>query len=380
MKQGLTNVIQVSSLDIPGIVGLFRKTKQVCAFMGPPGCGKTESVKECARRCATEQNLEFVENPTPDDWDNPKNFCFSVVLASQIEEIDTRGLPNIYKKGDGGEITRYSITELFPVKGTGIVFLDEFPNGRTQVMNALQPMLLNHNAGGYHISDDIQFIVAGNRPSDNCGTFYIPAALRNRMAWYEVNRPEVKQLIEKMQQIGRTLNPKLVGWVLTIGHKYVDNFDPKAEQYAYGTPRSMEMASNALDAIPDRDFEMAKRIVGGWMGENAGQDYIQFRKLAEKVDIDHLMAHPETIKKYATGDQGLLYSIFVNLSEKACSEKGIGPVFEILNELDRDEYGVFVMNSMIRSQGVSGTGKLIKGSKVAAAAMPKYLDLVSFRE
>ena len=356
-KQGLMNVVNISSLDIPELLGLYRQGNKVLSLMGPPGCGKTEGVREGARRQAKKMGLTYVECPTPDDWRNPKNFCLSVVLTSQIEEIDARGLPHVVEV-DGKQMTVFTITELFPVVGTGIIFLDEFPNGRTQVQTAMQPMLLNHIAGGYHISDGIQFVVAGNRPQDNCGTFYIPYALRNRLQWYEVQRPKTEDLIQKMQDIGKPLHPKLIGWVLSVGSKYVDNFDPKAEQYAYATPRSLEMASDMLTVVDKEhgtNHKMYTRVVGAAMGENAGLDFVTFLKLSDAIDINKLLDSPDMIKRYANGDPGLLFSICVNLSERSLDEKQVVKVFKVMEALDRKEFGVFIVHSMIRGLGNAKT-------------------------
>ena len=379
-KTGLINVVNVSSLKVPELVGIYRKGKKVLSLMGPPGCGKTESVREGAKKEAGKLGLNYVECPTPEDWANPKNFCFSIVLTSQIEEIDARGLPHIIEV-DGKKITVFTITELFPTKGTGIVFLDEFPNGRTQVQTAMQPMLLNHVAGGYHISEDIQFIVAGNRPQDNCGTFYIPYALRNRLQWYEVQSPSTEQLISKMQSIGKPLHPKLVGWVSSVGSRYVNNFDPKSEQYAYATPRSLEAGSDMLTVI-DKEVVGPKldayaQVLGAAMGENAGLDFRAFLKLSENVDIDKLLDNPATIKRYAAdgSDPGLLYSICVNLAERACDEKQVVKVFKVMEALDQKEFGVFIINSMLRQVGNVNAVKLLNKPELAAL-ISKYHELV----
>lgn len=373
---GLTNVIQIRTTQIPDICGVMRKTKQVVSFMGPPGCGKTASVQMFAKQLAEGQNKKFIENPHPDDWDNDENFCFSTVLTSQIEEIDTRGLPHITVKKNGDSITVYTMTELFPAKGHGVIFLDEFANGRTQVQNALQQILLEHKAGNLVISPDIQFVMASNRPQDNCGTFYIPAALRNRVAWFEVNRPKTEEWLKLMRKIGRPINPWIEGFILAVGEKYVDNFNPKAEQYAYGTIRSVELASRAIDGI--NEPEIIGMLVGGFMGAAAGQDLKAFIALSAEVDLHKLLDNPSMIKKY-TDRIGMIYSICVNLIQKAVEgdDKTREKVFQVLEQVGADEYALFVINGILRTKGAPATVTILKNSQTAMKNITKYQSLLS---
>jgi DNA polymerase III delta prime subunit len=373
---GMTNVIQIRTTQIPDILNIMRKTKQVVSFMGPPGCGKTASVQMFAKELADAAGKKFVENPSPDDWDNEENFCFSTVLTSQIEEIDTRGLPHITTKANGQAMTVYTMTELFPPKGKGVIFLDEFANGRTQVQNALQQILLEHKAGNMVISPDIQFVMASNRPQDNCGTFYVPAALRNRVAWFEVNRPKTEEWLKIMRKIGRPINPWIEGFVLAVGEKYVDNFNPKAEQYAYGTIRSVELASKAIDGI--NEPEVIGMLVGGFMGAAAGQDLKAFIALSAEIDLAKLLDNPIMIKKY-TDRIGMIYSICVNLIKKGCEgdDKTREKIFQVLEQIGADEYAVFVINGFLREKGKNVAVNYVKNSPTGVKNIVKWSSLLS---
>jgi len=373
-SSSLNNVVNVTSLDVPKLLSIFRKHGEVPGFLGAPGVGKTASIKQWAIDEAKRQSKTFVECPTVEDWDNPENFCYSVVLTSQIEEIDSRGLPHVVTKDGGEQVTVYTLTELFPQKGTGVIVLDEFPNGRTQVQNAMQPMILEHKAGSVLISPDIQFIVAGNRQSDNCGTHFVPSALRNRVFWYEVSKPSVTDWLDKMDEIGQPINPRMAAWMLSIGAKYYDNFDPRAEQYAYGTTRSVHKASEIIE--DQTDYKMIQKLVGGAIGEDAGIEFVAFLKLTETVDINALLKDPKQIHTYED-NLGLLYSISITLIDKFVDTIGSNePILDIIMETKRKEHGMFILRGTMNKLGKSKFIERLTKCKNAKDITNKYYQLL----
>lgn len=377
-KNNLNNVVGVTSLDVPELLTIFRKHGKVPGFLGAPGVGKTASIKQWAIEEAARQGKTFVECPTIEDWDNPNNFCYSVVLTSQIEEIDSRGLPHVVTKNDNEQVTVYTLTELFPKNGCGVIVLDEFPNGRTQVQNAMQPMILEHKAGSMLISKDIQFIVAGNRQSDNCGTHFIPAALRNRVFWYEVSKPSVGDWLDKMEEIGRPINPRMAAWMLSVGAKFYDNFDPRAEQYAYGTTRSVHQASEIIDGISD--YKMIQKLVGGAIGEDAGMEFVSFLKLTETVDVNALLKDPKEIHKYED-NLGLLYSISITLIDKFVDTIGSNEaILDVIMETKRKEHGMFILKGTMNKLGKAKFIERLTKCKNAKNITNKYYQLLKGEE
>ena len=93
-EESMPNMAQISSVDIPELVIKFRETKKVLSLMGGPGIGKTAGLNYGGSIIAKKLGKKVVVNPTPEDWLNPDNFCISTVLASQMEELDTKGLPS----------------------------------------------------------------------------------------------------------------------------------------------------------------------------------------------------------------------------------------------------------------------------------------------
>jgi hypothetical protein len=113
------------------------------------------------------------------------------------------------------------------------------------------------------------------------------------------------------------------------------------------------------------------------MGVNAGMDFVNFLKLSEKVDIDELLKKPSLIKKYNTGDVGLIYSICVNLVDRASSIKDVANVFKVMEELGIDEYAIFIVNGMIGKVGAFEAIKLLRELPQAQAQTMKLLSNIS---
>lgn len=376
---GMGNVVKISSLEIPTYLKMFRACGEVAALMGPPGVGKSAAVEAFGKWCAEEGKYNYVNNPTAESWKNPNNFCMGVLLTSVIEETDVVGYPHVIKDEGEAFIAKYALNELLPIAGRGIVFFDEFPNGRTQVQNALQRILLEHRLGNYIISPDIQFIVAGNRPEDNCGTYYIPSAARNRVGWLEVSRAKVEDWLELMDDIGQPIDPVIAAWMLSIGSKFFDNFDPKAEQYAFGTTRSVTKASKILaqakkDGITD--MKVLEKLIGAFIGADAGQELIMFMKLTEKVDMTNLLQQPIKIHAYED-DLGVTYSIALNLVDKFCEDsKYADNIMAIFGETNRKEIGAFALKSILNKLGANKALERITKCKNGKEVMMKYHKII----
>ena len=376
---GMQDMEQISSADIPEMVERFRKTGQVVYFIGQPGTGKTQAVFHAARIIAKKMGLNYVDTPSLADWSDPNNFCVGSIMASQIEEMDTKGVPTIEKMENGSKITIFTPTELFPREGTGILFCDEFANGRSSVQNAFQPIFLEHKSGSFKISANIQFVLASNRPQDNCGTFNVPAALRNRVAWFEVSPPPLEEWISLMIKLNRAIDPRITGFLLSVGSKYIgDDFDAKRNSYAYPSRRTLEMASEAIRG--EKNFKMIKRLVGALLGAGAGFDLASFLELSEKVNVDNLLNNPKEINKYL-GDPGTLYSICIALVDNGKDMARSEKVLNVLMALSADEFGLFVVQGMMREYGPDGVMKRVNSApNVGPQLMNKYVHLIKAKD
>ena len=376
MKHGMNNVTNISTDEIGQMVEIHRDKSEVVAFISEPGAGKTASIIAAGKRLAKKLGKRFVLNPTIEEWEMDDTFCVSTLILATIEEIDVRGMPHV-TMFNNRQLTRYSLTELFPVKGTGIILVDEFANARSNIQNSMQDVLLEHKAGNYPISKDIQFVIATNGPQHNTGTYYIPSALRNRVSWFEVVPCNEEKWLEIMDDID-PIDPRVAAWLLSIGSKYYRNFDPKAEQYGYGTMRSLHKASNLIKGITDES--LLRKLMGGRVGDDAGQDFLAFTKLTQKVDINALLKNPAAISEYED-NIGLLYSICVTLVDKFIDTPSTNEnIIDILDIMKRKENGVFILKNIKNKLGRANfMTRLSKCSNIKKVAT-KYHQLLRGEE
>lgn len=368
---GMNNVVKIPITEVAQYADICIKAGEVPAFFGPPGIGKTSVLSQRAEVRAKKLGLKFNPHPTAKDWDDPTLYNFATNLLSQMEELDTRGLPHVITKPNGEQVTVYTPSELFPTnpKAQGEILLDEFANGHTRVQNSMQQIILEHAAGTMKLAPDVKFIIAGNRPDDNTAVNFIPMALRNRIAWFEVSKDKVESWLEAMEEIGQPINASMAAFMLSEGKEYYDNFKPETDLYAYGTMRSIQKASRIIEGI--EDHKQIEKLVGAFMGADAGKDFVSFLRLTEKVDMVKVLNNPSEIHKYED-NLGLLYSICINLIDKAVeSQANAEKVLAVIGETNKREHGVFVIKGIMNKMGAKANERIVK-CKNAPEVMTKY--------
>jgi hypothetical protein len=336
--------------DLPQLATIAYHNKHAIAVMGPPGCGKTEALRAVYSNLAKEMGKNFVFNPKFEDWLDEKNFCLLTLIGSQIQEIDAVGIPHIRGVVGYGDITEFTPTELFPQEGIaaeGVIFLDEVGNAQEPVKNALQ----NYLTGGGKISSNIRWAAATNSMEDNSGVGHTGMAFRNRFQWYQTEYPELEAWLKLMEKIGKAIDIKISAYLLSIGRKNYITYDPEKDQYAYSTNRSLEKASQSIEKLDKKDYDLLHKVVGGHLGNSWATDWIEFLQLSDKVDMEHLMKHPKEIKKHET-NIGTFYSICVSLVEIANKNSTkINTVLDVVVEMSRDDFGLLVLGGIIKKIG-----------------------------
>ena len=373
MVKQMQNTVVVGMDQMAEIVEENFTAKQNVMFYGSPGVGKTSIITQTAQKMAKDRGLEYVYQPTAEQWANPANFCLSVIIISQIDELDVKGLPNIKHSADGTSTTTFTTTDMFPKSGQGIILLDEFGNGQQPVMNAFQPILNERTAGNTKISDDISFVLASNKVTDNSNVKPLPSALKSRMCTYEVGLQEVEDWTKAMTKGNMKIDKRIEAFLLTMP-RYFYNFDPaKSTANGYGCPRSHHRVSEMIGDVTE--LKKLSRIYGSWAGRDIGDAFRSFVKLAATVDIADLMIHPEKIAEHED-DIGKLYSICIALVDKGVkSKEAAGKVFRIMDAMSRDEFGLYIFNSMLGEMGKNKLTALARADPKNAKLMLRYSQL-----
>ena len=236
-------------------------------LQGEPGIGKSSLLEMIASRMGYAH--AYIDVPNMDLGD----------IAMPVIDHDTkttRYYPNARFKVHTGE----------PV----VVMLDEFTKGAEPVKNMLHPMLekANPRLGDISLNKDL-FIVflTGNLTTDGVGD-NLKAHSRNRLVPVTISKPDADQWIE--WAIGKGIEAEVIAWVSRFPQvlaSYTDGgqndnpyiYNPKRNQNAFVSPRSLETASNIVRTRKQNDPDAVIAALTGAIGESGARDmqaYIEF--------------------------------------------------------------------------------------------------------
>lgn len=226
---------------------LHVKTMPSVMLWGPPGVGKSQAVRQIARKIET---------------DTSKKVNVTDVRLLLFNPIDLRGIPTANADKTLAVWLKPQIFQMDPDDSVvNILFLDEISAASQSVQAAAYQITLDRVIGEHKLPDNCIVIAAGNRTTDKSVAYKMPKALANRLMHIEV----VDSFSSwKKWAVRSGINPKVIGF-LSFRRNYLMNFDPSDEDLAFSTPRSWEMVSNILNCIDD-DIEKMFPLISGIVG------------------------------------------------------------------------------------------------------------------
>lgn len=221
---------------------------------GPPGVGKSQGVRQLAG--SIEANTGRKVNITD-------------VRLLLFNPVDLRGIPTanadrtlavwlkpkIFQMDDSDEVIN-------------ILFLDEISAAPQSVQAAAYQITLDRAVGEHKLPENCIVIAAGNRVSDKSVTYKMPKALANRLCHIETG-PDFKSW--KGWAVSKGVNPMVTGF-LSFRKDYLMQFEPKAEDLVFPTPRSWEMVSNILNYVNADPVEV-RALICGCVGVGAAMEF-----------------------------------------------------------------------------------------------------------
>lgn len=284
-QQTLKTLKGITTMNIISIVELLKPLAAAglnVGLTGQPGVGKTESIKAWAKTLkASDIRPDLAE---PGDEDKPVRFI-SIACCTK-ESIDISGLMEIR---DG--VTKWSPPSWIPVgAAVSVVFLDEFFAAEIPVQLAFQ-RLIDKDLDGCEVAPRTMFIIAGNRPEDNCGvSAEIPQHIRNRCCWFNVESDTAAW--RAWAEDNGVL--KVIIDFIAYRPEMLNRFNPKSKDAAFATPRSVTRFSDVAKlARPEQWMMLAAGICGtAWSAE-----FMQFVRLHDSIpSIDEVLANAGTFK------------------------------------------------------------------------------------
>jgi hypothetical protein len=252
--------------------------------------------------------------------------------------------------------TRYYPNARFGVH-TGkpiVVMLDEFTKGADPVKNMLHPMLEKANPRLGDISiDPKEYIVflTGNLTTDGVGDS-LKAHSRNRLVPVRVAKPNADQWMEWAINKG-TIAPEVIAWVSRFPQvlaSYTDGgqnenpyiYNPKRNQNAFVSPRSLETASNIVRTRAENDADAVIAALTGAIGESGARDMQAYIEFADQLPTwEATITNPKTAA-VPTSPGACAIVVFGAIAR--VTKENITPFMEYLERFEAEWQAVFAIN------------------------------------
>jgi len=272
--------------------------KQPTWLHGKPGIGKTDIVNQVCEKLGLRM------------WRFPPTVT--------LDPVDVRGLPTV----ENGQ-TVWARPDLWPSDPdwSGVVFLDELPQGSVAVQSSLMQAVQCRRIGDMKIPDGAIFVAAGNRQEDRAGANRVITPLANRFLHLDVDvDPQQWQL----WAVQNGVHSDVRGY-LSYRPGNLDTFDPKTDARAFATPRSWVAASRLVEGegVPEH---LLYSLVAGLVGEGPSAEFLAFRQIRKELpDRAEIWKNPRKAP-VPTKDPQILYALVTALADDSRTVEDLEPL------------------------------------------------------
>jgi len=296
---------------------------------GEPGIGKSTMLSTIAKALPN-HNAAYMDVPNMDLGD----IAMPVI---DHEARVTRYYPN----------ARFRLHEGKPV----IVMLDEFTKGAEPIKNMLHPLLevTNPRLGDVSIDEESIVFMTGNLLTDGVGD-NMKAHTRNRIVEITVRKPSSEEWLE--WALNNDQDPSVMAWVRQFPHalaSYTDGendnayiYNPRKQQAAYVSPRSLAIASNIVSQRDKNDTDATISALKGAIGEAAARDMEAFIAYQDQLPSwDSIIAGPgsATVPTSAGACAVLVFGAISKIDRQSMT-----PFMKYLERFDMEWQAAFAIN------------------------------------
>ena len=267
--------MKITTKELTDLVIDVLKARLVPMIHGSPGIGKSDIIKEIAKRF--------------------KLYVIDVRL-SQSDPTDMSGFPALTK--DKTRST-YLPMETFPIEGDivpdgykgWLLFFDEFNSSPPSVQAAAYKIILDKMIGLHHLHSKVSIVCAGNLATDKAIVNRLSTAMQSRLIHFEleVNQPAWIKWATEAEIDYRIIS--FIGYKTTA----LQNFDPNHTDHTFACGRTWEFASKLIkhyDVIPGEKIP----LLAGTVGEAAGREFYTYSQIfPDLIKIKDIIKDPEGI-------------------------------------------------------------------------------------
>ena len=301
---------------------------------GAPGLGKSSILQKAAR----DQGIGFID-----------------VRLAQREPVDIRGLPV-----PGPDGVKWLVSSDWPrdPKSRGIILFDELTAADRSLQVAAYEFILDRRLGElYRVPDGWYICAAGNRTEDRAVAATMSSALANRFMHVELGG-DVESWVAWAQH--NDIRPCVTAF-LRFRPEMLFRQDGENLERGWPSPRSWERVSRMLDVTEGEEEELQRSVVHGIVGDRAGVEFMEFRKLSEQFDdVRALMLDPSakiSVPQRADLKYALCSAVAYHVWRGETDEEGrrlLDGFYRICIALTSDFASMLMMDAMAGSDRLSG--------------------------
>lgn len=229
-------------------------------LLGPPGVGKTVTVRKVAETIARENGRKFLELGTEDveNIDVENSFLFLAFSILHADPVDFMGIP---RPGNGSNSVKYYLPDILDIltrRGAkGIILIDEFTLDSREDRRAALLKLVDEGYLGYRkISSGVLIVLAGNTTkwSESANTLDEPMR-RGRAIIAFVKPPGVEAWIEWMNRNYQNWDRRIGAFLLLYPQELFTLKDEGDDGYtAINSPRNWTRLSLLMNGEDSAEY------------------------------------------------------------------------------------------------------------------------------
>lgn len=304
-------------------------------WQGEPGIGKSSALEYFRENMPEYMIAEPIDAPSLDLGDT------AMPMVDRERKV-TEYAPN----------ARFRISEAIAENRPVLIMIDEFTKAMGPVQNMLHPLLeVKKRLGDLHLPKGSIVFLTGNLATDGVGDV-LKAHTRNRLTVLNVRKPSADEWIDWGVSSGR-IDPVVLAWVRAYPHamaSYTDGdqesnpyiYNPKAAQFGYVSPRSLEKASNIVRNRHRYDSETLTHALKGTIGEAGARDMESYVAYQDQLPAwDEVVREPTKAK---VPDSAGACAVMVFGAVAKVTRESFGAAMKYLERFEPEWQTVFALN------------------------------------
>lgn len=336
-------VRKINHRELENQIKLCYKVKLPLYIHGTMGIGKSQVVRETARKIANDLGKDFLDGKP----NGKESFCLIDRRVSQLEPSDLLGLPNFTHNEKEQKVVKWFAPDWLPQdkESSGIIFLDELSNAMPSIQHACYQLVLDRKLGSYELPDNWIVVAGGNLASDNSGVYTLSSAFANRFSHLELTIPSKKDWVE--WAFKNDIDNRIIAFI-EFNESYLHTYDKSKNNLVFSSPRSWQFLSKLIKGIKNiDDIEISAHST---IGDGIGTEFISFVKLRKQLNIEDLLKNPEKVKeiKEISEKYALLTAISDRIREKPTDLETYEAVMKLVNYLE-EEFKIILLRFILKN-------------------------------